>query len=269
MRQKFSPLAVLLFFTLSSCRQNQATALPVTMDDSARAIIDRAIAYAGGEEQWRQKKTLSFDKTSISYDSAGRVVRELRQHFDYRMQPGFRAKVTYMLHDTAITLLHDGQQARKLYNGVVSQEQKDIDGAWNACFGSQFVLCMPFKLKDPGIKAEYVGMVTLNDSTPAQVVKTSYREGAGSNPGHVWYYYFEPGTGRLLANSLNWEHNNWDFTRYESFEKAGGLLLPGVRTGYTATGLNQPGRKTAQSRHENIVFDKPFPDDYFSIRDGK
>lgn len=269
MAQKVFPLAALLFFTLASCRQNKGAALPVTMDDSARAIIDRAIRYAGGEEPWEQKKTLSFDKTSTSYDSVGNVVRELQQHFDYRIKPEFGAKVTYKLHDTAVTLLHDGQKARKLYNGIVSNEQKDIDAAWNACFGSQFVMCMPFKLKDPGIKAEYVGIMPLNDSTPAQVVKTSYREGAGSNPGHVWYYYFEPGTGKLLANSLNWEQNNWDFTRYETFEKAGGLLLPGVRTGYTATGLNQPGRKTAQSRQYNIVFDKPFPDDYFNISDGK
>lgn len=33
---------------------------------------------------------------------------------------------------------------------------------------------MPYKLKDPGIKAEYIGQVTLSDGMPALVVKTSY-----------------------------------------------------------------------------------------------
>ena len=31
---------------------------------------------------------------------------------------------------------------------------------------------MPFKLKDPGIKAEYIGRITLIDGTPAQLIKT-------------------------------------------------------------------------------------------------
>ncbi len=74
---------------------------------------------------------------------------------------------------------------------------------------------MPYKLKDAGIKAEYIGQVTLADGVPAQVVKTSYIKGAGSNPDHIWYYYFQPGTGKLLANSLNGKNNYWDYTQYE------------------------------------------------------
>ena len=250
---------IFLMIALGSCRQNIApdtSKLPVTMDDSSRAIIDRAIIYAGGYATWQQKKTLSFDKKSITYDSAGNVLRELDQHLDYMMQPEFRAKISYMLHDTTITLLHNGQNARKLYNGKVSKEQKDIDGAWNSSFGSQFVMCMPYKLKDPGIKAEYVGQVTLADGVPAQVVKTSYMKGAGSNPDHIWYYYFEPGTGKLLANSLQGKNDYWDYTRYEQFEKTGGLQMISLRKGYAADSLNKPGKLTSETRHFNIVFDK-------------
>ncbi len=269
MYQKFSAVyAIILTVVTVSCRQNSSTGtagLPVTMDDSSRVVIDRAIAYAGGYDNWQQKKTLSFDKKSISYDSTGKVIREIDQHFDYMFKPQFRAKVTYMLHDTAITLIHDGEKARKLYNGKVSDDQKDIDGAWNSCFGSQFVICMPYKLKDPGIKAEYVGQVTLPDGAPAQVVKTSYSKGAGSNPDHIWYYYFQPGTGKLLANSLNGKNNYWDYTQYEQFEKANGLLMPSVRKGYNASGLNKPGRLISESRHFNISFDKDFSADHFKI----
>ncbi len=265
-------LSIILFpIVFISCNQNKSGSndLPVTMDDSSRVIIDRAIAYAGGYDEWQKKKTLSFDKKSMSYDSTGKMIKEVDQHFDYMMKPEFRAKVTYMLHDTAITLIHDGEKARKLYNGKISSEQKDIDGAWNSCYGSQFVMCMPYKLKDPGIKAEYVGQVTLTDGAPAQVIKTSYMKGAGSNPDHVWYYYFEPGTGKLLANSLNGKNNYWDYTRYEQFEKANGLLLPSVRKGYDAGALNKPGKFVSESRHFNIVFDKELPADHFKIADAK
>lgn len=263
---------ILLMIAIASCKQKEekiSDGLPVSMDDSSRVIIDRALAYAGGYEVWQQKKTLSFDKRSISYDSAGNIIREVNQHLDYMMKPEFMAKVTYMLHDTAITLIHDGQKAYKYYNGKKSNEQKDIDGAWNSCFGSQYVMCIPFKLKDPGIKAEYAGQVTLADGVSAQVVKTSYIKGAGSNPDHIWYYYFEPGTGKLLANSLLGKNNYWDYTRYGQFEKTGGLLMPGVRKGYTADTLNSPGKLISESRQVNIVFDKNFTADYFKIKDDK
>ncbi len=279
---RFKPLAMyrkfpafftmlFLFMAMISCKQNTTADtgnLPVTLDDSSRAIIDRAIAYAGGYEAWQQKKTVSFDKKSISYDSTGKVVRETNMHLDYMMKPEFRAKLTYKLNDTAIMLMHDGQKARKFYNGQMSDEQKDIDAAWNSSFGSQFVMCMPFKLKDRGIKAEYAGQVTLSDGTPAQVVKTSYTKGAGSNPDHVWYYYFEPGTGKLLANSL-YSKNYWDFTRYETFEKSGGLILPSIRKGFAADTLNKPTRLVSVSTQYNIAFDKGLPEDYFKMPDGK
>lgn len=269
-------LTVLITVLFFSCKQNAASekkesgqALPVSMDDSSRAIIDRAITYAGGEEAWQNAKTVSFDKKSISYDSAGSISRELDQHFDYMMKPVFKAKINYTLNDTAIQLMHDGEKARKYYNGKMSADQKDIDGAWNSSFGSQFVMCMPFKLKDPGIKAEYMGEVKLNDGRPAQLVKTSYIEGAGSNPTHKWYYYFEPGSGKLLANSLNWKDSLWDYTSYEQFEKSGGIMLPAVRKTYTADALNHPGKLTGESHHKNIEVNKEFEADHFKIKNDK
>ncbi len=270
---------IVLVIVLNSCQQNNdadakknstdAGGLPVTMDDSSKVIIDRAIAYAGGYDAWQQKKTLSYDKKSTSYDSTGKVIRQTDMHLDYMMKPEYRAKLSYMLNDTAIVLVHDGQKARKFYNGKISEEQKDIDAAWNSGFGSQYVMCVPFKLKDPGIKADYIGQVTLADGVPAQIVKTSYIKGAGSNPDHIWYYYFEPGTGKLLANSLNSKNNYWDFTRYESFEKANGLLMPGIRKGYTADTLNRPGKLISESRHFNIVFEAALPADHFKIVNDK
>ncbi len=66
MFNKFSVVSaiILCVSVMVSCRQNSTAEtgdLPVTMDDSSRVIIDRAIAYAGGYDPWQQKKTLSFD----------------------------------------------------------------------------------------------------------------------------------------------------------------------------------------------------------------
>jgi hypothetical protein len=56
---------IVLVIVLNSCQQNNdadaqknstdAGGLPVTMDDSSKVIIDRAIAYAGGYDAWQQK----------------------------------------------------------------------------------------------------------------------------------------------------------------------------------------------------------------------
>lgn len=258
-----------LIIVILSCRQRSkdAARLPVAMDDSSNVIINRSIAYAGSFDTFQLKKTLSFNKKTISYDSTGKILKELNQHFDYVLKPAFKARVTYKLHDTAITLIHDGQKARKLYNGKLSEDQKDIDNAWNSCYGSQFVICMPYKLKDPGIKASYLGKVKLADGLDAQVIKTSYMKGAGSNYDHVWYYYFEPGTGKLLANSFNGKNNYWDYTQYYQLEKISGLLMPSIRKGYNAIGLNKPGKLISETRHFNIVFDTEFPSDHFKIDD--
>ncbi|MEO7905706.1 MAG: hypothetical protein ABIT06_01920, partial [Saprospiraceae bacterium] len=75
---------------MSSCGSFNAEApepLSVSLDDSSSVIIDRALAYAGGYSNWQDKKILSFDKKSISYDSSGNVTRTVEQHFDYMMKP--------------------------------------------------------------------------------------------------------------------------------------------------------------------------------------
>ncbi|HVK97690.1 MAG TPA: hypothetical protein VM368_07730, partial [Flavisolibacter sp.] len=80
---------ILLTIIFYACQQNnntdnkkdtQETSNIHPMDDSSRIIIDRSIAYAGGYEAWQQKKSLSFDKKSIYYDSTGKVTRESDMH---------------------------------------------------------------------------------------------------------------------------------------------------------------------------------------------
>jgi hypothetical protein len=257
-------LLITLLVLAVSCKQNSNNAsrkdLVVNMDDSSRNIIDRAIAFAGGYEVWLQKKTVSFDKKSITYDSAGKVLRETNMHLDYMMKPEFKAKLTYMQNDTTVLLMHDGQKVRKLYNGKVSNEEKDIDGAWNIVFSSHYNMCMPYKLKDPGTKAEYKGVTALANGVQTQVIKITY------NNNHIWYYYFEPGTGKLLASAQEGK-NKWNYTSYESFEKASGLLMPAKRKGSTSDKLHKSGKPIVESENANIEFDKQFTADYFKIED--
>lgn len=263
-------LLINVFLLAVSCKQNSNNATGkepvVNMDDSSRIIIDRAIAYAGGYDVWQQKKTLSFDKKSIYYDSTGKVTNESGMHLDYMVKPEFKAKLTYNQHDTIITLIYDGKKAAKLYNGKPSAEKKDYDAAWNIVFSSHYNMSIPFKLKDPGTKADYLGMQTLSDGISAQEIKIVYNKGADKMH-DIWYYYFEPGTGKILANSQEGANNIWNYTSYNTFEKAGGLLMPGVRKAYKSTVKNKPEKLKVESKTSNIVFDKEFAADHFKIED--
>ncbi len=240
MSNKFSTATaiILVMISIVACKQKTTTnktSSTATMDDSSRTIINRALAYAGGYDAWQQKKTLSFDKKIIMYDSIGNVKRETEQHIDFQLQPDFRAKMTYMRNDTAITLLYDGQNAHKFFNDIEAKKEKDNDGGHGSIFGSYYVMCMPYKLKDPGAKAQYIGALTLTDGTPAQVIKMTYIKSGDTYADDSWYYYFAP-SGKLLANTFQGK-DSWDFTRYERFEKADGLAMPAERTGYTADTL--------------------------------
>ncbi len=271
MVHKLFAFAVFIIFILAinSCLQNhKANELPAIMDDSSKAIIDRSIAYAGGYDVWQKKKTLSFDKKSTSYDTAGKVMRETDTHTDFVMQPEFKAKLTYTLRDTVITVIHDGQKARKMFSGKASAKQNDIDAAWNLSFSSFYNMCMPYKLKDPGSKAEYLGLVTLPEGASAQAIKMSYNKGADSSSDNTWYYYFEPGSGKLMANSQKGK-NNYSYTRYNTLEKTNNLLMPGERKAFNVKELNKPGKLVVESTCTNIVFDKKFPADHFKIPDEK
>lgn len=249
----------------SNKKDAEVTANVPEMDDSSRVIIDRSVAYAGGYDAWQKTKTLSFDKKSIYYDSTGKATRESDMHLDYMTKPEFKAKLTYNLRDTIITLIHDGKKAAKLYNGKASTEQKDIDAAWNVVYSSHYNMSIPFKLKDPGTDAKYMGMKTIAADVSAQEIKIVYNKGA-DRMHDIWYYYFEPGTGKILASSQEGANNVWNYTSYENFEKAAGLLMPGVRKAYKSNVMNKPGKMTVESKTENIVFDKEFSADHFNIR---
>lgn len=263
---------------LTSCgseQQQQESSIAQTEqregDEAAWVIIDRSIENAGGIENWRKRKNISFDKTSTTLDSVGKVTRELHQHFDYMMHPEFRARVQWHEKDTSFTIIHNGQQAVKLINGQTSEEQRDIDHAWNSSYGSHYVMGMPFKLADPGVVPYYEGTTMLYDSVPADVIRVTYKPGAGSAAEyHTWYYYFEPETGKLLANALKDKKGYTGFTQYASFSKANGLTLPAERYGYIVDAGGKPVRKVSVSVQKNIAFDKELTEDKFQIpSDGK
>ena len=201
-------------------------------NDEAGKIIRDAIQYAGGWENWLSKKGLTFYKTVIYYDSVGKITKSSRSLQELNLFPNFKSKASWVDSGKQITVLNNGQQAWRLENGKIKTDDKSKNSAWNSSFGTHYVMCMPFKLADPGAHFTYEGLVNLPNGKKALSVKVTYDDWAGSSGRfHKWTYFFDPKTHQLMANFLNYG-GGCSFTEYLKDTIVGGIRYNLKRNSY-------------------------------------
>lgn len=224
-------------------------------DQEAGNVVKKAIEEAGGWEKWADKKTLSYTKVIQYFDSMGAMEREIRQLHQYRLHPHLKIKISWEEDGNDYTIINNGQQAWKLKNGQQLTEQSDINHAWNSSFGSHYVMCMPFKLTDPGTVLTYEGLDTLANGQVVHSIKTTYKEGAGSAAGiHTWWYYFDKDDYGLAANFLDYG-DGFSYTQYEAFAEIEGIKLNKERKSYSTSADRDLEYVKTVYKNENIQFD--------------
>lgn len=232
-------------------------------DNKAGDIVRQSIEDAGGWNKWTKKKSLSYTKIIAYYDSAGTKEREVRQLHQYLLHPQFKGRISWEDNGDQYYIINNGQQAWKFKNNQEMTDEDSKNQAWNSSFGSNYVMCMPFKLADQGVILTYEGLKTLPDETIAQSVRVEYEKGAGSAGGmHTWWYYFDPKTSELEANFLDYGQG-YSYTKYESFREVSGIKVNEKRYSY-ATNKDQE-LKYIRTIYENedIKFDVPLEDKLF------
>ncbi len=246
-------------------QEPEGNPIPPNLPDSeAGDIVKKVIDFAGGWEQWKQKKTLSYIKNVAYYDSMGNKVREFSQLHQYRLRPNFRARISWEEEGTKYEMIYNGQKARKLKGGEVLTGEDDTNSAWNSSFGSHYVMCMPFKLTDPGTILSYEGLDTLANNRVVHSIKAMYEKGAGSAGGmHTWWYYFDKDTFMPVANYLDYG-DGFSYTQYESFKEVDGLNVSKKRNGFSTNKERDLLYLSTEYTNENIVFNEPFEDTLFN-----
>jgi len=241
----------------------EVTELTSTTDVKSEEIVNRALQKAGGLDLWNQKKSLSYYKISQYFDSTGNPTRKVTQFHQYQLKPRLKFRISWEEDGDKFVIVNTGDKAWKTINGKVSEEESDINHAWNSSFGSHYVIGMPFKLRDPGVNLSYEGEKTLRNGRIAHNVKVTYSPGAGSAAGmHSWNYYFDPERGGLLANKIDYQ-NGSSYTAYESFEEVGGIMLSKERKSYQVDEDGNMGRLTTQYTNEELSFDVELKDSLF------
>ena len=232
-------------------------------DNKAGAIIRKAIEGAGGWDAWTSKKALSYIKNTTFYDSTGSVLRSTRQLHEYNLFPTFQARISWEENGKKYVMINNGQQAWKLEDGKVMLDEKSKTSAWNSSFGSHYVMCMPFKLPDPGSQYEFEGKTLLPDGKEVNAIKVTYKKGAGSSAlYHTWWYFFDPNTNELAANFLDFG-NGYDYTQYAAFVTVDGIKLNQQRKSYKSDSLRQTIQISSSYVNEEVQFKETFPADYF------
>jgi hypothetical protein len=123
---------------------------------------------------------------------------------------------------------------------------------------------MPFKLRDPGTQLEKAGAMTIDDGTVVQKVRVTYAKGAGDAGGmHTWTYMFDPQTGRLACNHLQYAADKYDWTEYYDEKPVGSLILSTRRVGYNADANGKVGPKQSEITYDQIQTNIEFPRDLF------
>lgn len=225
-------------------------------NDKAGEVVKKAIEWAGGWEAWDKKKTLSYTKITQYFDSTGTMEREVKQLHQYQLQPQLKVNMTWEEEGDSYTIINNGEQAWKLKNGKEMKEQADVNHAWNSSFGSNYVMCMPFKLTDPGTVLAYEGLDTLDNGKVVHSIKTDYQEGAGSAAGmHTWWYYFEKDSYAPAANFLDYG-NGFSYTQYEAFLEKDGIKLNQRRNSYRTNENRDLKYVRTVYMNEDVVFDK-------------
>jgi len=238
---------------------------PVAPDAAARAVVQRGIDYAGGFAAWASRKSVEFRKTVTRFRPDGSVERRRVETHRYRLQPSFGGRIERDEEGKNALMVNNGTRAWRFVDGQELTTQEESNSARGSTFGSHYVFGMPFKLLDPGVQLASAGRERLADGTEVEKVRATYDRGAGDAGGyHTWTYYFDTKTGRLCANHLNYEADQYDFSEYFDDQSFSGVRVATRRRGYSADASGKTGPLVSETLYEQVRFDVPLPDSLFS-----
>jgi hypothetical protein len=212
-------LILLTYVSLIACSITQPRS-------QAEKIVDAAIIAHGGLEHWQSLHEMKFRKKTWLYRSDN----SLEKHSDeiHTIRTGTTLEGTIEPYDTKN---NDYSISFANGKGVKNTNQGTVDGT-KAFLASHFVVNQPFKLLDPGLKLTYLGIDTLADKEPVDVIKAEY----GAEDDDTWWFYFDRENNVLLA-TLIYHAPTYAFVVNENIELIDGILWNTKRTTYRTDSL--------------------------------
>jgi len=204
MRATLRALSILLVFP----------AMATSLDGSAQEIVDKAIAFHGGNAYSASETRMTIASKSGTFGLVSRMNGGL---FDHR-----------------VTRIRNGQEetVRLTNDGI----ERSVDGTTTVETGSEaerltrfvneriYFPFLPFRLNDPGVIKTDLGVESW-DGRPLRRIKVTF-EGAADD-GDQYVYWFDPESGRLEQFAYSFRNNGGGLRLRKGFNyrRVGGILF--------------------------------------------
>lgn len=237
-------------------------------DNEANALLKKAIDYCGGWEAYTKIEAIDYEKTLLKTDSTGQVIDTIVQHHRYNVFPSFKVNMQWSEKDgkDVYEIKNNGQQSWKMKAGTLMTDQKSINSAYNSSYGAQYVVFMPWKLADPKVILEYVGLETLPNGREGLGLKVNYTEGYSTTTDHTWWYYFDRESGAQIATFLK-HAKGYSYTEFEEYTKVDGMIFHSRRNAYRSDANKENLVLGTVYINEKIKLRSTFSDDLFNYSD--
>jgi hypothetical protein len=203
-------------------------------EDQATALLEKSMEAHGGAEKWSKLSSLKFRKWTRLLREDGTVESESDQWHEFRFDPYFEGKISWVKDSVAHVAAWDGSRMSYFMGenevkneGFLTSKKKDFDAAF-------YTVAQPWKLLDEEAKLIYEGQKTLESGELVEVIRVDY--GPDSD---VWWYYFDPETAEMVGNEIQLKDHR-SLVYNGSVEEVNGLKLHGKRESYR---VNDQGEK--------------------------
>jgi len=196
----FLLLILLAGCTANSGNKNQEIPFAHISDDNVVRILNSAFKAAGGLEDYRNMKSISYEKRSVLFLADGGIESDVTQQHKYTLQPHLTGEITWQSDGKSNRIYYSPQAIYKEENGVRIPNSEE--SAQKSFFSATYVLFIPFKLLDPGAQLTYQGRDTLDSGKIADVIHAEYDAAKHDNhsTSEIWWYYFDATDGSHLSS---------------------------------------------------------------------
>lgn len=211
--------------------------------ETATELLDKSLLAHGGLEYYQDLSRLSYNKTTILYDSAGEVESRVTQLHAYYFGSVVSGSILWNIDSVAYRVEFSGNDVKKYVNDSLVDDPS-IRGLVTS---SQFVLFQPFKLTDPGTQLSLVEKSWLQSDEIYPVLMPTYEGGSSDQ---WWFYIGED--NRVTANLVR--HNDrYSFIENLAYTEDQPLLLHAHRKSYFTDSLLEKKLLRAEYFYEGYL----------------
>lgn len=251
-------LLILLVIYVAACAQKEqklpeekpkADPYAHVTDEKIREILKAAINISGTIDVWQGLKEIRYQKHSVLYSSDGSEESNVVQQHIYRMSPEFEADITWEKDGNRHYLQYTSQSTKKFVNDTLQDSNEEA--LRQSVMSAIYVLGMPFKLLDKGVRLTYEG-ITDFEGYSAHAIEASYSSDENENHStdDLWWYYFDAENANFLG-AVVYHAPTYALIRNLDFDETTPIKFHKHRKSYRTDSLRKKEYLRAQFWYDN------------------